>query len=209
MTPIFFDIDGVLMNNIHSSRGWIKRWDTTLEQDLGISHDLFQTIFQGWFLDVLQGRLDFEEEMERWLKYHDYDVKAWQVINYWHEKDTNINVPILDVVAKLSAHPDVKLYTATNQTHARIAYLRDVMGWGNYFTDFYYSARLGCLKYDARYFEQIERELGLNPLEQDILYFDDDPRNIAVSSARGWNAVCFNTNEDCQTHPVIQKLLSD
>ena len=64
---IFFDVDGVLINNLHAVRGWIKRWDENIEKDLGIKQDHFQEIFKSWFPDVLCGRLDLEEELERWL----------------------------------------------------------------------------------------------------------------------------------------------
>ncbi len=204
---IFFDIDGVLIEGFHMKESRRNRWDIDLEKDLGIHHDKFQEIFKGWFLDALQGRLDFEEELERWLKYNDYDVKAWQVINYWHDKDSNLNRPVFDVVEKLSGRDGIDLYTATNQTHARIAYLRDVLGWKKHFTDFYYSARLGCLKYDPHYFAQIEDELKFDPRRDPHLYFDDDERNIAVSSARGWNAVLVDGPEDVVNHPQIRALV--
>lgn len=207
MKRIFFDIDGVLIDGFHTKKSRRNRWDTDLEKDLGIDHDRFQEIFKGWFLEVLQGRLDFEEEMTRWLKVNYYDVNALKVINYWHEKDTNLNHPVFDVVQKLADRKDIALYTATNQSHERIAYLRDVLNWKNYFTDFYYSARLGCLKYDMRYFEQIEAELGFDPHLEQPLYFDDDPKNIEVSSKRGWNAVLVDGPEDVYNHPDIQALL--
>lgn len=207
MKRIFFDIDGVLINGYHHKAERTNRWDKNIERDLGIDSKKFQEIFKGWFLEVVQGRLDFEEEMDRWLKKEKYDLKAWQVMDYWHERDSNLS-PAFDVVPALSQKTDFSLFTATNQTHARIAYLRDILGWKNYFTDFYYSARLGCLKLDPHYFAQIERDLGFNPQIDPPLYFDDDPRNIEVSSKRGWNAVLVDGPEDVLNHPDIESLLA-
>ncbi len=208
MIRIFFDIDGVLIDGFHTKQERRKRWDTDLQKDLGIDQDRFQQIFSGWFLEVLQGRLDFEEEMDRWLRSHGYAVAAKKVIDYWHEKDSNLNRSVFNVVEKLTPHQDVKLYTATNQSHKRIAYLSDVLGWKNHFDDFYYSARLGCLKHDPQYFAQIEEALQFDPYQEAPLYFDDDPRNIEVSSARGWNSVLVDGPEDVVNHSIIQKLLS-
>lgn len=205
---LFFDVDGVLIEGFHTKPERRNRWDKNIEQDIGINADKLQEIFQGWFLEVLQGRLDFEEELERWLKHNDYDLKACQLINYWHEKDSNLNQEVFGIVEKLSRRPDIQLYTATNQTHARIAYLRDTLGWKRYFTDFYYSARLGCLKYDPAYFAKIETEIGFDPHVDAPLYFDDDPRNIEVSLTRGWNAVLVDGPEDVFDHPLIQELLA-
>ncbi len=204
---IFFDIDGVLIDGFHTNPARQNRWDKTIEQDLGIDPAKFQTIFKGWFLEVVQGRLGFEEEMDRWLAQEGYDLKAKRVIDYWHQKDSSLNRDIWDAAQKLSHLEGVSLYTATNQTHERIRYLRDHLGFGKYFKDFFYSARLGCLKYDPSYFAAIEEELHFNPHVENHLYFDDDKKNIEVSSARGWNAVLVDGAQDVTMHPLIQSLL--
>lgn len=205
---IFFDVDGVIMDNIHMRRGWIKRWDVDMQKDLGIDPDQFSEIFKDWFPRAQTGKLNFEKEMERWLAFHDYDAKAWQVINYWNEKDTNVNVAVYDAIKKLSLNKQANLYVATNQTHERARYLRDVFGFKEYFKAIYYSARLGCLKENPDYFAQIEKELDFDPRLDPPLYFDDDPKNIAVSSARGWNAVLVDTEQDVVNHPAIRALLA-
>lgn len=203
MFRAFFDIDGVLINGFHTRTERRRRWDSDIEKDLGISFDRFQDIFKGWFLDAIQGRVDFETTMQHWLNEHGFNLPAKEVIDYWHRRDSDINASVLDVVKGLYALKDTQTFTATNQTHERIAYLRDTLGWGLYFTDFYYSARLGCLKYDSAYFAQIEKELAFDPKENPPLYFDDDPRNVEVASNRGWDAVLVDGPEDVTTHPKI------
>lgn len=205
---IFFDVDGVLIDGFHTNPARQNRWDKTIEQDIGIRFGHIEDfIIHGVFPDVLQGRLGFEEELDRWLAQEDYDLKAWQVIEYWHKKDSNLNKDVWGAVQKLSAIKGVELYTATNQTHERIHYLRDHLGFGKCFKDFFYSARLGCLKHDPSYFANIEEELNFNPRMDSHLYFDDDKKNIEVSSARGWNAVLVDNAQDVTMHPLIQSLL--
>jgi HAD superfamily hydrolase (TIGR01509 family) len=204
---IFFDVDGVLMNNIHMERGWLDRWDKDIEKDLGISSARIQEIFSTWFPEVIKGRLDFETEMARWLKSHDYTVPAVDVIAYWNEKDMNLNMDLWPAVRKLSQNPDIHLYVATNQSHARAEYL-----WNNVFKDYFkkifYSAELGCIKHDEEYFRLIEEDLGINTAVEPVLFFDDDKRNIESSSKRGWQSVYFHTVRDCLTHPLIKPLLA-
>ncbi len=183
-----------------------NRWDLNIEEDLGIKQDHLQEIFRGWFLEVLQGRADFHLELDRWLKSHGYDHAPETIIDYWHSRDTKLS-KAFDVVKALSGRQDVALFTATNQSHQRIEYLKENLGWKDHFADFYYSARLGCLKYDFNYFRQIEEELSFDPANDPHVYFDDDPRNIEVSSARGWNAALVDGPEDVTNHPVIQSLL--
>ncbi len=206
---IFFDVDGVLIDGFHTKPERWRRWDTNIEQDLGIkSGHIEDFILRGTFRYVLHGRLDFEQEMASWLAKHGYSITAQKLIDYWHARDSSVNRPVFDVVERISPRKDVQLYTATNQAHARIAYLRDKLGWKQHFTDFYYSARLGCLKYDPHYFARIEEELQFDPYNEPPLYFDDDPRNIEVSSTRGWNAVLVDGPEDVVGHPDIQRLLT-
>lgn len=205
---IFFDVDGVIMNNIHRRKGWIKRWDENLEEDLGIDPVKLQDIFEGWFSDVLLGKLDFERELERWLETQGYTAGARQVIAYWNKKDTNVNPTVYDAVKALSLSKETELFVATNQTHERAGYLWDSFGFKNFFKDIYYSARFGCLKKDAEFFVKIERELAMDVTGAPPLYFDDDERNIEASTKRGWNAVLVDGAEDVIGHPVIRELLN-
>lgn len=208
MARIFFDIDGVLIDGFHTKPDRRNRWDETIEQDLGIKFDQFQEIFSDWFTDALCGRIDFVKAMQHWLEERNYGLCAHEVIDYWHKKDSKVNNLVMDVAINLASLPDIFLYTATNQTHERISYLRDMMGWNAIFTDFYYSARLGCLKHEGAYFAQIEKELGFSAQSEPPLYFDDDPQNIAVAAGRGWNAVLVDTPDDIISHDVIRSLLA-
>ncbi|PZQ47228.1 MAG: hypothetical protein DI551_03620 [Micavibrio aeruginosavorus] len=203
---IFFDVDGVLMNNIHMKRGWLNRWDKDIEKDLGIAPEKFQEIFHDWFLKVQIGQLDFEESMDRWLKFHGYNAAASHVIEYWNQKDMNLNEDLWPAIRSLSQNANIELYVATNQSHARANHLWQ-NGFKDHFKKIYYSAALSCFKQDGNYFRQIEEELGFDPRKETVLFFDDDERNVKVSSERGWNAVCFDTHADVVNHPLIQPLL--
>lgn len=208
MQRIFFDIDGVLIEGFHTRKERWRRWDEDIEKDIGIKFGHIEDfILRGSFPDILHGRLDFKTELQRWLDAHGYKQSAQSVIDYWHEKDSNISIPVFNVVKKIGAKKSAKLYTATNQSHERIEYLRNTMGWNDHFNDFFYSARLGCLKYDPHYFAQIETILGFDPEKDPPLYFDDDPRNIDVATNRGWNAVLVDGPEDVTTHETIKKLI--
>lgn len=203
---IFFDVDGVLFSNLHMERGWINRWSKDIEKDLGVNQEHLEEIFTDWFPLVQTGNLDFEAEMARWLKSRGYTVTADEVIAYWNEKDMSPNTDLWPAIHELSQNPAVHMYVATNQNHVRAGYL-----WQNrlkdHFVKMFYSAALGCLKSDGDFFRQIEEELGINPAAETILFFDDDKRNVAVSSERGWQSVYFHTAADCLDHPLIKPLL--
>lgn len=205
---IFFDVDGVLIDNLHATRGWINRWDTTLEKDLGIASDHLQEIFKGLFHDVLRGRRDLEDALTEWLTEKNYAVKADRLLEYWHQKDSILNEALWPTIESLAQNPAIDLYLATNQSHNRAAYLWDTLGFNRHFKNIYYSAKLGHVKEEPEYFRLIEEDLQFDPRTETILFFDDHPKNIEVSAARGWNAVHFNTAEDCVEHPSIKQALA-
>jgi putative hydrolase of the HAD superfamily len=205
---IFFDIDGVLIDNLHAVRGWVNRWDADLEKDLGISPDHLQEIFKGWFNDVLRGRLDLEECLNYWFAEKNYALQPAALLEYWHTKDSVLNHAVWSIVRQLAQNPAVGLYLATNQSHNRARYLWDTLEFKKYFKKIYYSAQLGCVKEEPEYFRFIEEDLAIDPQRERVLLFDDHPKNIAVASARGWNAVLFDTAKDCANHPLVRKALA-
>ncbi|MCB9965340.1 MAG: HAD-IA family hydrolase [Rhodospirillales bacterium] len=207
MLTIFFDLDGVLIDGFHSDPARRVRWDTTLKEDLGIDpDDLVSVFFQGSFLDVIVGKRDCLESLNEILPdISDGSVSAETLLEYWLRKDSKINTNVFDIIKKLSDHPEVSLYIATNQEHYRARYLWEDLEFRNYFKDIYYSARLGCLKSNPAYFQAINQELGLTG--QKVLFFDDTRRNIEVAETEGWDGVVFQDVHDLAQHPDIWPLM--
>jgi putative hydrolase of the HAD superfamily len=194
---IFFDVDGVLIDGFHAKPERSNRWDKTLKEDLGLDPETFSSFFiHGPFVKVLKGQASLEEELDHWLLQNDCDLKAWQVMDYWHQKDSNINPDIWAVVKTLAANPDHNLYVATNQSHDRAGYLWHDLNFKAYFKDMFHSARIGHLKHEEGYFEMVEGMLGIDPVFDPPLYFDDDSRNIDLAKARGWNAILVDVPSD-------------
>ena len=56
----------------------------------------------------------------------------------------------------------------------------------------FYSAQLGSPKADARFFETINRQLGIAPADRPV-FFDDQPALVEVARDAGWDAVTFTS----------------
>lgn len=200
---IFFDVDGVLIDGFHHKPERRRRWDATLEADTGIHPDRFQEFFVPDFMTAIRGEKDLEPVLQDWLTRNGFDMPAAALIRYWLEKDSQINAATYEAARVLAGVPALNLYIATNQEHNRARYLWNDLGFKNHFREIFYSAKLGCIKHEPRYFEQVMDHLSLDPARDTIIYFDDDPKNIDVAGALGWDAILYDDAGQVRTHPRL------
>jgi putative hydrolase of the HAD superfamily len=57
----------------------------------------------------------------------------------------------------------------------------------------------------AGFFDFVEQHIG--PQTEAPLFFDDTPKVIDGARLHGWEAVLFNTVDDCIAHPWIAERL--
>ena len=204
---VFFDIDGVLVHGMHANPAHVRRWDSTLEADLGIQPTRFteEFIFDIFVKKVVTGQMSVIEALEKRLPALGYRGSPMVFLNYWLEHDSVLNQPLLDVVARLRAHGDSRLYIATNQEHIRATWLWSHLGLARLFDDIFHSARVGIRKPEPAYFDFIAGRIG--PQGEPPLFFDDSPHVIDGARRAGWEAVLFNTLDDCTSHPWIAQRL--
>ncbi len=210
---VFFDVDGVLIDGWHSKSALRKPWDETLEADLGVDRAAFQKLFfQGSDEDKEQspmfgctvGHVDLMEALAGVLPRVGYAGNVEDFARYWFEKDSNINRQVFDLVDKIR-QSGARLYVATGQEHHRARYLWNELGFSKWFDRIFYSAEIGHLKNDVRFFQAINRALGIDG-SMKPLYFDDQPEIVALARSAGWEGAAFNSVGDIQNHPRLRHL---
>jgi putative hydrolase of the HAD superfamily len=207
MTTIFFDVDGVLIHGYHAKPELRKCWDEDLEADFNIKRSDFKSFFiNGPFVkQVLIGEKGLDDALREVLPQIGYHGNPQLLIDYWMARDANINHELIKYVDILSKRPEVRLFIATNQEHVRARYLMEEVGFNKYFIDIFYAARLGALKPDLRFYEEIERLL---PLPKEEIIFFDDNQDVVESAIRfGWEAHQFDTSQDLLKSDRIRSLL--
>lgn len=200
---VIFDVDGVLIHGMHTNPAHVRRWDANLQADLGVDPQRFvsEFIYDIFVKRVVTGQVSVIEALERRLPSLGYKGSPMAFLQYWLERDSELNQPLLQVIRRLKATGDVRLYIATNQEHMRAQWLWSHLRLCDLFEDIFYSARIGVRKPDPRFFNFVESRLG--PQEEPPLFFDDTPAVIAAAQSAGWEAVLFNTLPDCAGHPWI------
>ena len=88
-----------------------------------------------------------------------------------------------------------RCYLATNQEKYRTAYLLDQIGFGRQFDGIFSSAYVGYVKHDTAFFEHVLRELK-NVKVQEMLFWDDQPGNVATARAMGLHAELYSDFAD-------------
>lgn len=210
---IFFDVDGVLIDGWHSNSALRKPWDARLKEDLGIDRGAFQELFFSAtngqalspMMQCVMGIRDLREALAEVLPHVGYKGQADDFMRYWFEQDSNVNPAVFKLVAHIRKYTDARMYVATGQEHHRARYLWNELGFSDYFDGIFYSAELGYLKKDIRFFEAINRSLGIGKLQRPI-FFDDQPEIVELAKSAGWDAIEYSSVKDIKEHPRFQHL---
>ncbi|ODT76326.1 MAG: hypothetical protein ABS76_31325 [Pelagibacterium sp. SCN 64-44] len=205
---VVFDVDGVLINGYHSNPARVVPWDKDLLADTGVDPDRLRNefTFDIFVKKVIIGQMAFTDALEKRLPALGYKGSPMAFARYWLEKDSNLNHPVLDVVRRLRADEDVRLYIATNQEHLRANWLWSVLKLGDLFDDIFYSARIGVRKPDPAFYEFVAQRIG--PQSEPPLFFDDSEAVVVGARKAGWEAVLFDTLPDLSGHPWIAARLA-
>jgi putative hydrolase of the HAD superfamily len=212
---VIFDVDGVLIDGWHADSARRKPWDATLEADLGVKREAFQEAFFGLvggqseslMSECVSGRRDTRDALAAILPRLGYQGQVDHFMRYWFEKDSNLNARVLELVDQLRESDDADVYIATGQEHYRAQYLWNELGFRNRFDGMFYSAQIGWPKADARFFESINRNLGITPRDRPI-FFDDQSSIVELARSAGWDASTFTCPQDIVEHPRLAGLLA-
>ncbi|WP_105416452.1 HAD family hydrolase [Neorhizobium sp. T25_27] len=207
MRSVLFDVDGVLVHGYTGQVERRRRWDEHLLADLGIDPSAFRHLFikQVFEKEVLTGRKALISALEEILPQLGFHGSPFIVASYWLNRDSHLNLQLLDVIRHLRRTGRARLYVATNQEHMRAFHLWNRHGFENLFDDMLHAARLGELKPGRAFFEGAARILG--PQDEPPLFFDDSEAVVVAANEVGWEGVLFNKLEDCTAHPWISAML--
>lgn len=205
MRCVLFDVDGVIVHGFHADPGRRRRWDSHIEADLGVDPEVFsQRFIKGVFgRDVIIGRKSLVEALDEFLPDVGFRGSSLSFAHYWLARDSQLNLPLLDIVRRLRSAGGVKLMLATNQEHLRAQHLWGTLGLQHVFDDIFYSARLGIAKPDHGFFERLTERIG--PQDEPPLPIDDSRQVIDAANAFGWEAVLYEDLADCTGHPWVAR----
>lgn len=188
---LVFDVDGVLVTGRTDKGGW---WHVDMEKDLGLDPDLFQhRFFTAQWGDIVCGRRGIEEPLAETLAEIAPHLGVDEMLDYWFQKDAGLNKDLMAALEDLRRRSNVGLSLATNQEHRRANYLWRDLELEHHFDAIHYSADIGHPKPEAEFFAAVEDRTGFDG--PNILFFDDQERNVMGARERGWRAYVWTGME--------------
>ena len=168
-------------------------WYDRLWEDLGVDPErLHEEFFRQKWHRIVSGRTDLREELAPVLKRINPAVPVDELTSYWFRTHSYIDRDVLDAVTHWADRTGGRLFLATNQEKYRAGYLWRDLGLRSVFEDIFYSAAMRVTKSDVGFFEQVGRAIaGPDYRDADILFFDDDTRNVEVARRASWEAHLF------------------
>lgn len=203
MLTLALDVDGVLLDPDRHGRG---PWTNELAAQFGIDEDQMREEFfmQGWN-DVICGRRSIETVLIEALQRIGATIDVEAVLACWFEADYSPVVETFDL-ARRAAQAGCRVVLATNQEHRRAEYLRRRIAADVPLDRVFYSAELGCVKHDRRFFEMASQRLDLTDAQRpSVVFVDDAAENVEVARAVGWRAVHASVDESWR-HEVENNL---
>lgn len=205
---LFFDVDGVLIDGFHAKPELRKWWDADIEKDFGINRGHFKDVFfPGVFAqEVVTGKKGLEIALADYFASIGSEVRAHDVMQYWLEKDSNINHAVFEKIKILKETGQVRLMIATNQEHNRARHLMKDLAFDRYFEDMFYSARLGVAKPSRHFFERVTAVIGESAAPP--VLFDDTQAVVDAANDFGWEAHQFDSVDDLYKSDFVRGILS-
>ena len=102
------------------------------------------------------------------------------------------NPEMVEILRELKGK--VKLVSAQNSASFDFDHQSRSLESFNYFEVFFYSSDFGCYKEHPKYFKECIEKLGVKP--EEILFFEDGPKNVEAAKSVGIDAQLFTSVEE-------------
>ncbi len=184
ITALILDADGVLING--------ESFSETLARDYDVDKAKEKEFFTTHFQECLVGKADLKESIAPYLSSFGWKGTVDEFLEYWFKAGHSLDEELIAYVQKLRKS-GIGAVLATNQEKYRTEYMLEHMGLADAFDKIYSSAHLGLKKPAVEFFAKVIGDLGVH--KDDVLFWDDDQRNIDGAKEYGIHAE-FYTDYD-------------
>ncbi|HSX24874.1 MAG TPA: HAD-IA family hydrolase [Candidatus Andersenbacteria bacterium] len=181
---LLLDVDDVIITGEHFSY--------CLERDYGLTREDTSAFYKYDFMECLLGKADIKKKLAPFLVEWGYKKGIDTFLEYWFTSHNKIDDRIIAIVKSLNAL-GIHSYLATNQEKYRSEYLWETLGFKHIFTGMFSSSAIGCVKAEPEFFRYIIKTLTTEP--SNLLFFDDDQKNIDSANSVGIDACLYTDFE--------------
>lgn len=192
ITHILFDADGVLL---HREMYFSER----LARDYQIDLALISEFFKHDFHQCVIGQADIREKLAPYLPRWGWTQGVDALLDFWYSTDGILDTALLAEVDNIRAR-GIKCYLATDNEKGRLSYILDKVGLRPHFDGVFASSTLGAAKNAPAFWHSVIADLQVSPTQ--ILFLDDDPKNVALAKAARVHAAVYEPGIDI--HALIE-----
>jgi HAD superfamily hydrolase (TIGR01509 family) len=184
-TKVFLvDLDGVVL---HRTAYFSER---AKELYPSANHAAILEFFtKGLYKEVTLGKRDLVEALSEVLPAWNVSRNANQVLTDWFEGENNIDYAALERIQGIR-NSGVRCVLATDHSQFRKNQVWEDLGMKDFFDNIIASADVGATKHDSEFYLQSLKRLDIEK-PQDVVFTDDDPKNVEVAKEVGLNAFVF------------------
>lgn len=189
---ILFDADGVVVD--------AEMFSVQYQKEYGVSNDEMLPFFSGEFQKCVVGQADLKEIIQPWLAKWKWEGTVAEFLQLWFSAEHSVDEQVAEVIKKLRKY-GIRCYLATNQEKYRAQYLKEQMRFGKLFDGMFLSADIGFKKPSREFYEfildDLENEYEIHPRE--IMFFDDDQKNVDKAKELGIDAHFYKNFEEFES----------
>lgn len=187
-TAILIDVDGVVLFPRD------KYFSQRLKEDgHNVDGEKVNKFFKTQYKDIVIGKADLKAELTKVIDDWGWKGTVEELLEYWFLYENKINQDMIDLVHQLK-QDGIKCYLASDHSDYRKQDLLNNVGLSQYFDGAFFSSDVGFTKENKGYYEQVVGQTDLAPDE--ILFVDDDSKNVEVAKSVLPNALTFTTIEN-------------
>ena len=184
---LVLDADGVVIKD-H------EYFSVRYTRDFGksLNDDVITNFFKNEYKKTAVGKADLKVLLEERLDEWGWKGTVDELLEFWFEGERDVDEKVLDV-AKSLREKGVKIGLASDNEQYRAKYLHTEVGLESYFDYMFFSCFLGYTKSDPEFFKYIIDKLKFKP--EEIVFFDDDQKNVDVAKGLGIDARLYRSTE--------------
>ena len=186
---VLFDIDGVVIgprNEFFSEK---------YAREQGVPIEKLIPFFKGPFKQCAVGKADIKEELEKVKEEWSWKGTVEELLGYWFESEKNLNDGLMKEVEALRERGVVCMLASDNEKE-RAGYLFQEQNLEETFDADFFSCDLGYTKEDPEFWQIVkERLLEMEFSIEEVIYWDDDEKNVEAAREAGIKAELFRNIE--------------
>ena len=181
---LLLDLDGIVIRPRH------KYFSEKFSEEYNVPIATILPFFKEDYKKAATGKADVKSLLSPYMQKWGWEKSVDDFLDYWFEGERDLDEQILKTIKDLRGK-GVKVYLVSDNESRRAKYLMDEVGLNKHFDGAFFSCDMGVTKSDPEFFRKVIEKLNTDPLE--IVYWDDDPKNVDVAKGTGINAMLYTT----------------